>query len=127
MRHVQDLFLLPTILCVLLLTGCATAVKTNILPLGDAYQAISTSSDEQTAIGDAITQATSRCQQQGKTLAVVRQTSTYRGVDKGLKEVANVASDIAFMTTRAYVPSGSSFTHDDDYLVKTTFKCIRRQ
>ena len=107
----------------LVLTGCATVANTTIFPTeGGIYQAISTSSSGNDALKDNIKKASDTCQQQGKSFVVISQKSRYHGVDQNLKRMANMASDVAFFNSGAFLPT-SSLSSSDDYKVTTFFKC----
>lgn len=106
---------------VLFLTGCAT--NTTIFPSeGGVYQAISTSSSGNDALKESIKEAKKTCEKQGKSFVVVSQQSSYHGVDRDLKKVANLASDAAFFSSGVFVPTGA-LSANDDYKVTTIFKC----
>ena len=107
----------------LVLAGCATMANTTIFPTeGGVYQAISTSSSGNAALKDNIKKATDTCQQQGKSFVVISQKIRYHGVDQNLKKMANMASDAAFFSSGAFIPT-SSLSSSDDYKVTTVFKC----
>jgi hypothetical protein len=108
---------------VLIMTGCATFVDTTVFPAeGNLYHAVSTSSTESAAMKDGLKKAENTCNKQKKSFIVVSQHTEYHGVDPRMKRMANVASDAAFFSAGAFVPT-SGLTSDDDYKVTTVFKC----
>ena len=107
----------------LMITGCGTMANTTIFPNeGGVYQAVSMSSSGNAALKDSIKKASDTCQKQGKSFVVVSQQTSYEGVDPNLKKMAHLASDAAFFSSGAFVPTGA-LSSNEDYKVTTVFKC----
>lgn len=108
---------------VIVLSGCATAVNTELFPIENGrYKAISTSSSETAALKDNLAKADEQCKKHGKSYVVISQNTRYSGVDKNFKKVAGLASDAAFFTSNTFIPT-SALNSDDDYRVITLFRC----
>jgi hypothetical protein len=105
------------------LVGCAATSNTTVFPMEQGtVKAITTSSDQNAALKDNLAEVEQYCQKQGKSYVVIAQKSSYEGMDKDIKKAANMASDVAFMTSNTLVPT-SSLTSDTDNKVVTKFKC----
>ncbi len=120
---IKKISLVMSLSALLSLVGCAATSSTTIFPMEQGtVKAITTSSDQNAALKDNLAKIEQYCQKQGKSYVVIAQKNSYDGVDKDVKKAANMASDIAFMTSNTFVPT-TSLDSDTDNKVVTKFKC----
>lgn len=125
MKNIKSL-LLGSAICVLF-SGCAATAQTTVYPMSNgSIKAISTSSDQHAALQDNIQKAQQYCAKRGMSFAVISQKETYNGIDKNVKQAANIAAEATFLTSDNVIPTGV-LSNDDDNQVLTLFKCVSDQ
>ena len=96
------------------IAGCAS---TTVFPEGDGkYSLVTTSSSEGYALKEAKKKAMEHCAKLNKELVVIKHKSTYQGMDKNNKALANIAG--ALLTNNASAGDSS-----DDYKIEMKFRC----
>ena len=105
-----------------LLSACATPAKTYIIPKTEGqYIARGISSDQNIATEAALSNARSVCDNQGKTLEVLKIDTIYRGINQDVKVFASIASRTATMNG---VPGVTpNLSNDNDYEINVDFQC----
>ncbi|MCL9782600.1 hypothetical protein M9194_14280 [Vibrio sp. S4M6] len=106
----------------IVLSGCAATANTEVYPTEHGYKAISMSSDESAAIKDSLLKAKLQCQSLNESYVVISQQSTYNGIDKNIKDAANIVSNVVSLNSDTVFTTGP-LNSDDDYRVVTVFKC----
>ena len=107
----------------LAMAGCDDFGDAIVFPAeGDVFYAVSTSSDEASAMRYGLHKANETCQQQGKSYVVVSQESRYRGMNRDVKKMAQASADTAFFNGGPHV-STQKLSSYDDYKVTTVFRC----
>ncbi len=105
------------LLLALFLVSCSS---TRIFPQEDgSYLMVATSSSDSRAHDAALEKSTEHCQTMGKSFVLVKNNSTYQGVDKNAKMVVGAINAFA-RPKNGHINDGSN---SDDYKVEIVFRC----